>query len=111
MAHSRRRDPNEYSFKENMKLAKGISDFGEKANTRPDWHEPDEQEVTAVVVGTKLDNAFGETIRPGAIVEGYQEIVICLRCDETGDKIAINLANLLATVEMLYREVEALKER
>lgn len=27
---------------------------------RPNMHEPDEQEVRAIVVGTHLDNAFGD---------------------------------------------------
>jgi len=96
----------DYSYKSNMDLAKTISDFGELNNTRPDWHEPDEQGVIVRVVGTKLDNAFGNTVQAQAIVNGYQEVVILLRNEDTDEGVDINLASLLATVEMLYRKLE-----
>ena len=45
---------------------------------RPDMHEPDEQDLTAQVVGTKLDNATGTYISERAIASGYQEFVVIL---------------------------------
>lgn len=33
--------------------------LAKKLGVRSDWHEPDEQEVTAKVKGTSFDNAFG----------------------------------------------------
>ncbi len=47
-------------------------------NCRDDMHEPDEQGLSAAVVGTKLDNAFGEEIFSGKD-HPEQEIVIILK--------------------------------
>ena len=43
---------------------------------REDMHEPDEQGVKAKVIGDHLDNAFGDSIRIDAIIDGYQEFVV-----------------------------------
>jgi hypothetical protein len=66
---------------------------------RADWHEPDEQEVTAVVHGDNFDNAgfWGHDSRgtPVTFGEGQQEMWIELRRD--GHPVAeVNLATLLA---------------
>lgn len=61
---------------------------------RSDMHEPDEHGLTAAVVGTSFDNAFGEQIRSDAIVGGYQEIVVILR--RHNDVECFNLATLIA---------------
>jgi hypothetical protein len=65
---------------------------------REDMHEPDEQELTASVIGEKLDNAFGEGIIPYGIENGFQEYVVILRRYTTdGFKIEkFNLATLIA---------------
>jgi hypothetical protein len=65
---------------------------------RPDMHEPDEQELTARVVGWKFDNASGEDINVQAIDQGWQELVVILKRYVDGDvKIAhFNLATLIA---------------
>ena len=61
---------------------------------REDMHEPDEQEVSARVIGTVLDNAFGDSIRTHAIEQGYQEIVVIL--NKGMESMKINLADLIA---------------
>lgn len=70
---------------------------------RDNWHEPDEQEVTATVVGEVFDNAFGPKVWSkddpnfqGAMAEflPQQEIVVRLRAP--GDALDVNLADLLA---------------
>jgi len=38
----------------------GLKRFHDKHGLRPDWHEPDEQDVYAEVVGSQLDNAMGD---------------------------------------------------
>lgn len=61
---------------------------------RRDWHEPDEQGVTAKVTGKRLDNAYGD------LPEGGDEIVITLykkvKPGAVPEIVKINLANLLA---------------
>lgn len=62
---------------------------------RPDWHEPDEQDVGARIIGTHLDNAMGSTTRPIGIENEAGEFnVIITRRGE--DVAVINLAHLLA---------------
>lgn len=61
---------------------------------RCDMHEPDEQNITARVVGDHLDNAFGEDVRVSAVVEGYQEFVVVLRRGAAVE--CFNLATLIA---------------
>ena len=67
-----------------------LQEFQRKFGLRRDWHEPDEQGISAKVIGKQLDNAFGETIDfPN------RECVVVLYHDkkEVG---RINLATLLA---------------
>ncbi len=66
---------------------------------RPDWHEPDEQRVTAVVRGKNFDNAgFWGREKNGKLRTfgpGHQETWVELFQD--GQAVAeINLADLLA---------------
>jgi hypothetical protein len=57
---------------------------------RKDWHEPDEQEVNAYVVGDHLDNAMGSTTKHN---HGELNVVIT----HYGENFAvINLATLLS---------------
>lgn len=63
---------------------------------RDDMHEPDEQGISASVVGTRLDNAFGDEITPKFLERGHQEIVVCLHRQHENAHIQINLATLIA---------------
>ncbi len=65
---------------------------------RIDMHEPDEQDVSAHVAGTKLDNACGTVIEPWRVVQGCQEIVVYITRD--GDTTAFNLADLIALARL-----------
>lgn len=64
-----------------------------------DMHEPDEQGIRAHIVGTHLDNAFGEHIDERLINTGSQEYVVIIeRCPEQGHQMIerFNLATLIA---------------
>lgn len=66
---------------------------------RADGHEPDNADVTAVVVGNYLDNAGGNIVDADSVVEGLQEFVVCfqqLRAPATIVTRQINLATLVA---------------
>lgn len=65
---------------------------------RPDMHEPDEQGLSARVVGTVLDNAFGDGVDGRLVFQGAQEIVVILERDLERGRIAepFNLATLIA---------------
>lgn len=70
---------------------------------RPDWHEPDEQDVSAIVVGDHLDNAMGSGVEHD---HGEQQVILSV----AGEPVAcINLATLLAwaaaPIEARYQEV------
>ena len=39
--------------------AKELNELAKELGVRPDWHEPDEQEVNARIIGSHLDNAMG----------------------------------------------------
>lgn len=57
---------------------------------QPNWHEPDEQGVSARIIGDQLDNAMGSTLNPTTT-----EINIVLT--RNGQDVAVvNLATLLA---------------
>lgn len=81
--------------------------FAVKHGLRPDWHEPDEQDVSAKVVGTILDNAFGarghdkvDVVRsympPTSYSDAWDghEIRVVLKGE--GETAIVNLATLLA---------------
>jgi hypothetical protein len=72
---------------------------------RLDMHEPDEQDVEAEVVGTKLDNAFGEHIDERALDGGFQELVVILRRRDMEGKMLVNRINL-ATLIALARQAQ-----
>lgn len=83
--------------------------FANRHGLRPDWHEPDEQGVTARVAGITLDNAFGarghdieadfgDASRFSDLWEGH-ELRVVLRVEGqdggTEEEAVINLASLL----------------
>lgn len=67
-----------------------LRSLADRLAVRRDWHEPDEQDVTATVHGTHLDNA-GFWGNPS----GYDaELYVVL--ERGGEQWAVNLATLLA---------------
>jgi len=74
------------------KQAGELIDFAEIMEPRQDWHEPDEMGIEAVVHGSRLDNAFGDSLQS-------DEFVIQLNStwkNWYAPSVTINLANLLA---------------
>lgn len=62
---------------------------------RADWHEPDEQNVSAYIRGNHLDNAMGSTMRDIGDDNSSGEFNIVIQKD--GEDVAvINLATLLS---------------
>jgi hypothetical protein len=74
---------------------KMVTDFALRFGPRLDWHEPDEEEITATVVGDQLDNASGDSAG-GRTGEG--EFIVQLRVRGV-IKLEINLAHLLAAAD------------
>lgn len=86
----------------NMAVAGALEDFRTRHRMRLDWHEPDEQEVRAKVIGTDFDNAMGNSVEPLALQDGYQEMVVEIvagdgtNASDPDNKIRVNLATLCA---------------
>jgi hypothetical protein len=76
---------------------------------RDDMHEPDEQEVAARVVGTVLDNAFGNGVEEDALVQGHQELVIIIERDLNGGKRRWEKFNLATLIAMARFGAQSLK--
>ena len=72
------------------------------AACREDMHEPDQQGLSARVIGDELDNAFGEEVTTGL---GFQEYLVIIEKD--GKAQRFNLATLIA----LARKAEFNDER
>lgn len=70
--------------------------FSIDQGVRPDWHEPDEQRLTARVTGTHLDNAMGTDpySNCGEMVVIFERLYP-QRGEET-QFACVNLANLLS---------------
>jgi hypothetical protein len=76
-----------------MKRINSVDDlltFAEENKLRRDWHEPDEQEVSARIIGDHLDNAMGPTT-----VGNCGEFNVILTKGGV-DRAVVNLATLLA---------------
>jgi hypothetical protein len=71
-----------------------LQNFAAVHGLRPDWHEPDEQGVTAWTYGAVLDNAMGAGWVPDdSSIDGEINVILIVN----GVKEAvINLAELLA---------------
>ena len=85
------------------KLALKLAKFAADHLLREDWHEPDEQEVSARIIGNRLDNAHGDTLIDWAkvmpqIPEDLRPTTQEFLVELTGPKgtILVNLADLLA---------------
>jgi len=94
-----------------QRVAIALMGFAHKAKPQTCWHEPDEQEISAEVVGDHLDNACGNYIfeedSPHPM-EIYQEFVVRLRQEREGEEdltLDINLANLLAIATAGAKEI------
>lgn len=78
---------------------KALKEF--TSECREDMHEPDEQGISARVIGDHLDNAMGNTInytKVGILGEGsltHQEYIVVLDSKDKGS-LLINLADLIA---------------
>ena len=72
---------------------------------RDDMHEPDEQGISAIVLGNHLDNAMGdypEIMKRTWAEDGpspHMEYVVCLQ-NEINEQVWINLATLIALARM-----------
>jgi hypothetical protein len=78
-----------------------LIEWAAEAGVRHDWHEPDEQDVTATVVGTCLDNAgfWAVDVDP----YGGTNDEMCVVLEQPGkETAAINLATLLAFATGTY---------
>lgn len=69
-----------------------LTEWADTHKLSTDWHEPDNNLVSARVVGDHLDNAKGHAI---TMNEGFQEYVVILAVDGK-DSARVNLADLLA---------------
>jgi hypothetical protein len=65
---------------------------------RVDMHEPDEQGIKAVVVGTDLDNAMGD--RPVILPSGRAEFCVAISRDDGTGTEWFNLASLIALARL-----------
>ncbi len=71
---------------------------------RDDWHEADEQGIEAIVLGRRLDNAFGDYLDPNE-PEHLAEIVVVLT--ENGNPYCVrNLATVLSEAAAYRRAVQ-----
>lgn len=78
-----------------------LEDFRRAYGLRPDWHEPDNNGVTAYVVGDHLDNAMGPTVE-----RGFGELNVVLASEQSSGTsfehatflpiAVVNLATLLS---------------
>jgi len=69
-----------------------------------DMHEPDNNGVTARVVGTQLDNAWGTDIRGSAVEDDYQEFIVIIKREAPNGQYIerkFNLASLIALARMV----------
>lgn len=86
-----------------------LIDLARELGVRADWHEPDEQGLTARVDGLKFDNAgfwpTAEALRSGILsMRSVEQHVVISRQEigddggviDTEDVAAVNLATLLA---------------
>lgn len=96
-----------------------LAEFAEKHELRRDWHEPDEQDIDATILGCHLDNAHGsrgfdlrkpmnslaESDNDVLGLRGYHdEMRVVLHKRDGGSVLAvINLASLLAWASAPHR--------
>lgn len=104
MEERKRREVYDYLEARQKMLAR----FATRKKLRIDWHEPDEDGVTAVVMGKSFDNAFGDD---GRGMDGkYIEKVVILRDEHSGEEVRINLATLFAIATYKLRYVRPISD-
>ena len=87
-----------YSEEQAQKLADKIVQFAAVNKLRPDWHEPDNQDVYASVTSGGFDNAFGDTPALRENDNEYLEQIVRLTDEDGNVLLNANLANLFACV-------------
>lgn len=91
-----------------IESAQQLAEFADKHRIRNDWHEPDEQNITAIVLGTCFDNAMGPGETFGYETSPSMEIAVYL-CEDLGEGreprplACVNLASLCAWATEDYR--------
>lgn len=78
-----------------------LAGFATLYGLRHDWHEPDESNISARIIGKHLDNAMGSTTRHEHAEWGGEFNVVLTRMDDTDREIqedlaVVNLATLLS---------------
>ena len=92
---------------ERINSAKELNELAKELRVRPDWHEPDEQEVNARIIGSHLDNAMGADPDADEKVDVYHDPDGSVRTLHWGeynivitkkgkDVAVVNLAELLS---------------
>jgi hypothetical protein len=79
------------------KIKDGLVEFTK--HCREDMHEPDNEGITATVIGGHLDNAFGARVFDELSTEYGEFVVRLIQHDENENVIAwhdVNLADLIA---------------
>jgi len=104
-----------------VETATKLAIFADCAGPKASWHEPDEEEITAVVKGKILDNAHGDDGLHGSRFakvdcpdgKSYSrtEKVVVLRCGANGDEVQLSLASVLALATYGARKLVSKKER
>lgn len=98
-----------WTHQHNVEVSRAVEDFRTRQGLRLDWHEPDEREVTAKVIGTGFDNAMGNSVDQDALNGGYQEMVVEITAGDGAsaqDRLRVNLATLFAIAAAYGRLVE-----
>jgi hypothetical protein len=83
---------------ERIDRARELRDLADRLGVRTDWHEPDEQDVTARIEGENFDNA-GAWPPSEVRAFGHSEWTgeLCVIISRGGEDVAaVNLASLLA---------------
>lgn len=81
-----------------IEIKKNLQEFVLENGVGPDFHEPDNYEVSAIITGNHLDNAFGSDQE--GLPEEVQEFVVHLKSEFSGDVVSVNLADLLAIANL-----------
>lgn len=94
-------DPEEPRVPSRIPDPQALASFASAHGLRHDWHEPDESNISARIIGKHLDNAMGSTTRHEHADWGGEFNVVLTRMDEEEREIqedlaVVNLATLLS---------------
>ena len=77
--------------------AADLAAFAAEVGMRPDWHEPDERDITARVEGVSFDNSgFWPAERPGAAGSPGLELHLIFSRTEIRDGVAVPVEDIAA---------------